>query len=164
MTRGEFATVDAIEAVYRLRFHRFVRVAEAICGDPELARDSVQEAFASAIRTRAAFRGDARLESWLWRCVLNAARKSRRATLDGLTGEEIDGGVSSDRPGSDQGGVRLCLAQLPVRQRQVLFLRHFADLDYASIGEVLGISAGTVGATLNHAHAALRQRLEEVPQ
>jgi RNA polymerase sigma factor (sigma-70 family) len=56
------------------------------------------------------------------------------------------------------------IARLPERQRTILFLRHFADLDYRAIGDVLGISPGTVGATLNAAHAALRRDLEEVPE
>ena len=60
--------------------------------------------------------------------------------------------------------LRTRIAALPERQRTVLFLRHFADLDYRAIGEVLGISPGTVGATLNAAHAALRRTLEEVPE
>jgi DNA-directed RNA polymerase specialized sigma24 family protein len=46
----------------------------------------------------------------------------------------------------------------------VLFLRYYADLDYRRIAEVLEIRPGTVGATLNQAHAALRRLLEEVPQ
>ena len=36
------------------------------------------------------------------------------------------------------------------------------DLDYAAIGDALGISTGTVASTLNAAHTALRTRLEEV--
>lgn len=154
-------TVEAIEVVYRWRFSRFVQVAEAICGDPELARDAVQEAFAGAIRTRSGFRGDARLDSWLWSCVLNAARKAHRGKLTGLTGTDEQFAVAQAHT-PDSSALRQTLARLPERQRQVLFLRHFADLDYASIAEVLGISVGTVGATLNQAHAALRRLLEEV--
>jgi DNA-directed RNA polymerase specialized sigma24 family protein len=46
----------------------------------------------------------------------------------------------------------------------VLFLRYFADLDYRAIASVLGVTPGTVGSTLNAAHAALRRQLEEVPR
>jgi DNA-directed RNA polymerase specialized sigma24 family protein len=46
----------------------------------------------------------------------------------------------------------------------VLFLRYYADLGYAAIADALGIQPGTVAATLNHAHAALRKLLEEVPR
>jgi RNA polymerase sigma-70 factor (ECF subfamily) len=163
VTKDPSVTVEAIEAVYRQRFHRFVQVAEAVCGDPELARDAVQEAFASAIRTRSGFRGEARLESWLWRCVLNAARKTHRGKLQGLTAGAISEQlVAANGHSVESSGLRQALARLPERQRQVLFLRHFADLDYASIAEALEISAGTVGATLNQAHAALRRLLEEV--
>jgi len=56
------------------------------------------------------------------------------------------------------------IVSLPERQRLALFLRYYADLDYRSIAEVLGVEIGTVGATLNKAHAALRQQLEEVPK
>jgi DNA-directed RNA polymerase specialized sigma24 family protein len=45
----------------------------------------------------------------------------------------------------------------------VAFLRYYADLDYEGIASVLGIAPGTVAATLNAAHAALRERLEGVP-
>ena len=44
----------------------------------------------------------------------------------------------------------------------MLFLRYYADLDYATIADTLGIAAGTVAATLNAAHQALRRQLEEV--
>ena len=44
----------------------------------------------------------------------------------------------------------------------MLFLRYYADLDYHSIADALGIAAGTVGAALNAAHAALLRQLQEV--
>ena len=56
----------------------------------------------------------------------------------------------------------MALARLPERQRTAVFLRYYADLDYAAIGEALGIRTGTVAATLNSAHTALRTQLEEV--
>jgi RNA polymerase sigma factor (sigma-70 family) len=59
--------------------------------------------------------------------------------------------------------IRSLLAKLPERQRLVLFLRYYADLDYASIATALEISSGTVGATLHSAHAAVREHIREVP-
>ena len=53
------------------------------------------------------------------------------------------------------------LALLPERQRLILFLHYYADLDYATIAEAIGISTGTVGATLHTARANMRRRLEE---
>jgi RNA polymerase sigma factor (sigma-70 family) len=51
------------------------------------------------------------------------------------------------------------LGGLPVRQRTVLFLRFYADLDYRTIADVLDIGVGTVGSTLNAALAALRREM-----
>jgi RNA polymerase sigma factor (sigma-70 family) len=58
--------------------------------------------------------------------------------------------------------LRVAVARLPERQRTTVFLRYYADLDYTAIGRALGISPGTVAATLSSAHAALRSQLEEV--
>jgi RNA polymerase sigma factor (sigma-70 family) len=59
-------------------------------------------------------------------------------------------------------GLRAWIAALPERQREALFLRYYADLDYRTVAEVLGVEVGTVSATLSAAHKALRKRLEEV--
>jgi RNA polymerase sigma factor (sigma-70 family) len=59
-------------------------------------------------------------------------------------------------------GIRAWIAVLPDRQREAIFLRYFADLDYGTIAEALGIEIGTVSATLGAAHRTLRKRLQEV--
>jgi len=120
----------------------------------------VQEAFASAVRRRSTFRRDGTLEAWLWSIIVNEAR-SRARRRDPMPGMRT--APSEDGRGSETDALRAALAALPERQRLAAFLRYYADLDYAGIAAVLGISPGTVGATLNAAHAALRQRLEEVP-
>ena len=52
------------------------------------------------------------------------------------------------------------IRHLPERQRLALFLRYYADMDYATVAEVLGVTSGTVGAALNAAHNTLKVRLE----
>lgn len=51
------------------------------------------------------------------------------------------------------------LQALPPKRRLIVFLRYFADLSYAEIGELCGVSEGTVGATLAQARAALEVQL-----
>jgi RNA polymerase sigma factor (sigma-70 family) len=65
---------------------------------------------------------------------------------------------------SEDGEIRAVIASLPERQRLVLFLRYYADLDYRAIAETLQIEVGTVGSTLNQAQATLRLRLAEAPR
>ena len=145
--------------MYRARFEHFVRVAAAVCGDVEAGRDAVQAAFVSAVRDRKSFRGDGPLEAWIWRIVVNEARRlARTARTDSLETTSPEH-MSNGRP-EDPFGVRALVAALPPRQREVLFLRYYADLEYRAIADVLEIEPGTVAATLNTAHQALRQRLE----
>ncbi|MGH3050447.1 MAG: sigma factor-like helix-turn-helix DNA-binding protein, partial [Gaiellaceae bacterium] len=47
------------------------------------------------------------------------------------------------------------------RERLALFLRYFADLDYAQIAAVLDVKSGTVGASLNSGRARLGRLLKE---
>jgi RNA polymerase sigma factor (sigma-70 family) len=146
-----------LEALYRRRFRVFLLTATGILRDEERALDAVQEGFAAAIRERRRFRGDGPLEAWVWRMVVNAALKQLRARSPLDVEPSLNGAAPSKHP-----ELRMRISALPERQRTVLFLRYFADLDYRTIGSVLGISPGTVGATLNAAHTALRRTLEEV--
>lgn len=156
------ASLDEIEAVYLRDRHAFVRVAAGIVDDPHEANDAVQDAFAQGVRARATFRGSGSLEAWLWRLVVNAAHSSRRQRRD-LPSESgpIEGSVAYDEPHRATDALRRAVATLPERQRLVLFLRYYADLDYAEIAGVLGLRKGTVSSTLSHAHRAIRAALTE---
>jgi RNA polymerase sigma-70 factor (ECF subfamily) len=151
------AALTEIEAVYRGEFHRFVRVATAVLRDEDAAVDAVHDAFATAIRSRTRYRGEGPLEAWIWRIVLNTARRARPERQE-PPGRQNGAAVSAP----DAGPVRDAIARLPERQRLTLFLRYYADLDYASIAAALDVRPGTVAATLNAAHAALRAQLQEV--
>jgi RNA polymerase sigma-70 factor, ECF subfamily len=151
------ASLDELEGLYRSRFDVFARVATSVTGDSDRAHDAVQEAFVTAVRKRRSFRGDGPLEAWVWRIVLNAARLDVRQSNPAV--EHKEAAHANGHPERDA-ELRVVLARLPERQRTAVFLRYYADLDYAAIGDVLGISTGTVASTLNAAHTALRTRLE----
>jgi len=162
---GSAASVEAIGTLYQQRYHAFLRVAEAIVGEPDLAHDVVQDAFARALRSRFDYRGEGTLDGWVWRTVVNAARNARRDRApEHLPLLDIGEAAESANGRPHEWHVRALVAALPERQRLVLFLRYYADLDYRRIAEALGIEPGTVGATLSHAHAAIRRALEEVPK
>ena len=161
---AEGTTLATLAGLYEDGYRRYLRVAEAIVGDAETAHDAVQDAFARAIRSRSGYRSRGSVEGWLWRTVVNTAKSARRDAPPTHVPLEV---VGDDLParGADgpHGELGSLVAVLPERQRLVLFLRYYADLDYQQIADTLEISPGTVGATLNQAHAALKRRLEDVP-
>lgn len=155
---GNSRTPRAIERLYRERFARFEQVARAITHDRELAREAVQDGFAGALRAAGQYDRRGPLEAWVWRCVVNRAKRAQRPPLE-LLGDPPQ--ASNDRGRGNGAGteLRARIATLPERQRLAVFLRYYADLDYASIAAVLGVELGTVSATLSQAHRNLRAEL-----
>lgn len=147
-----------IEHAYRCDLLRFVRIAQAIVGDRSTAEEVVHDAFASAIRARASFRGDGPVEAWLWKTVVNAARRAVRDA--GPRPVQSDADSFADPPSAGLAAISPLVAQLPERQRLAVFLRYYADLDYRGIAAVLDVTVGTVSASLAAAHATLRNALE----
>ena len=151
---------STIETAYRARAGEFLRVATAIAGSREGGRDAVQEALTRAFARRGTFHGSGTVEAWLWKAVVNSARNVRaRSPL--VAGDPQIDAAAHDVAAEQRDAVRAAVAALPERQRLALFLRYYADLDYAAIAAALGVRRGTVSATLNHAHEALRAALGE---
>jgi RNA polymerase sigma factor (sigma-70 family) len=162
---AEVASVESLSALYHDGYHRFVRVAEAITGSVDDAHDAVQEAFANALRQPERYEARGSLEGWMWRCVVNAARMSRRRSRRVVPLVDVREVADSIASRPEQSPRLLAqLVRLPERQRLVLFLRYFADLPYEAIADALQISPGTVAASLNAAHRNLRHWLEEVQE
>lgn len=158
---GARASIEELSALYHDGYHRFVRVAEAITHDSEEARDAVQEGFSNALHKLDHYKGRGSFEGWVWRCVLNAARMSRRKSARRASAYLGESAVTASETTQAEPKLLEQIARLPERQRLVLFLRYFADLPYDGIAETLKVSPGTVAAALHTAQRTLRRRLEE---
>ena len=152
--------LEEIERVYRERYPAFLRTASAIADGREAGRDAVHDAFVNAIRGREGFRGEGTVEAWLWRTVVRSALQRRRQ--EGGTGRAEVEAIWTDRFVDEHAEVRAGVAALPERQRLMLFLRYYGDLDYRRIAEATGVRIGTVGAELHAAHRSLGRHLKEV--
>ena len=152
------AELDEIEALYRASFLRYRNALATVTGSYDSARDAVQQAFAQAIADRAKFRRQGSLGAWVWKIALRQALALREdfatAALNGAFDPRLV------EPANDP-VLAAALRALPPRRRLVVFLHYFADLSYPEIAEVVGITEGTVAATLNKARAALREAMTE---
>jgi RNA polymerase sigma-70 factor (sigma-E family) len=136
-----------------------LRAVAAITGDMLRAEDQVAEAFARAWGSWRKVSRHPAPRAWVVRTALNAGaswwrRRARELPL-------VDHDVAA--PGSPGAGldaaVLTALRRLPVRQREVIVLRVFLDLDVETTARQLGIAPGTVRAHLARAVAALRREL-----
>jgi DNA-directed RNA polymerase specialized sigma24 family protein len=100
-----------IEAVYHRDLARFVRVARAIIGEEQRAYDAVQEAFTRAVERRRSFRRRGPIEAWLWRIVVNEARKQVGSAGGEAAAHDVPV-ASNGRPSADA-EVRAAIAALP---------------------------------------------------
>ncbi len=135
-----------------------LRAVFASVGDLQTAEDLVAEAFARAWAGWRTVSRHPAPQAWVVRTALNTRvswwrRRRREVTLSGPATEAPgDSGLDSavDRE------LMTVLLRLPERQRQVVALRLFLDLDTARTAETLGIAPGTVTAHLARAIATRR--------
>lgn len=140
-------------------------------GDMEAAQDLVAEAFARAWASWRKVSRHPAPRAWVVRTALNAGVSSwrkRRLELPLRAGDGPPG--TGDVPGADVLAdpigreLMAALLRLPVRQRQVIALRIFLDLDTAGTAKALGIAAGTVKAHLSRGLATLRDELSALQE
>jgi RNA polymerase sigma-70 factor (ECF subfamily) len=159
---GDAVVDTAFDQMFPELFRSAYRVAYRLLGSREDAADCAQEACARACADWPKLTRSGSPVPWVVRVSSNLAidrwRKARRAR----------GGRSAE-PVFDPGPERLdlyrALDALPRRQRDVMVLRHLADLPEATVAELLGCSVGTVKSNAARARSALRAVLtiEEDP-
>lgn len=136
-----------------------LRAVAASTGNLTLAEDQVAEAFARAWADWPQVSRHPAPAAWVVRTALNAGaswwRRRRKETP--LAGQDVTA-ITSLGTGLDT-SVLTALRRLPGRQREVLVLRVFLDLDIDTTARQLGIAPGTVRAHLSRATATLRHEL-----
>jgi len=143
------------EEIYQKHSADLMRLARMLVG-PANAHDVFTDAVLSAIGTAKWPRlEDHEKGGYLYRCVVNQARQwgrsqSRRTRREALFAAQQASELPESRPDGD---IWKCIAHLSNRQRAVVFLTYWSDLDGRSVAELLGISEGSVR---RHLHLARR--------
>jgi RNA polymerase sigma factor (sigma-70 family) len=123
--------------------------------DRDGAEDSVQEAFARLMHLAPPRRPD-NIGGWLYRTVHNLVvdehRRGRRIAAGSVVPTHERPGTE-DPDAAERIALRVAVDRLPPRQREVIFLRYRAGLEFAAIASIMGI--GESGARAN-AFRALR--------
>lgn len=145
---------------YRRAADGCLRAVYASCGDPALAEELTQDAFARAYASWPKVSRHPAPRAWVVRTALNTRvswwrRRRREVGWDEVLDRPQDG---PDGPQLDA-QVLAALRALPRRQREVVALRVFLDLDTETAARTLGVAPGTVTAHLCRATAALRTSL-----
>src|SRR5947207_4965984 len=140
---------DAFTELVRRHRDRLWAVALRTLGDREEAADAVQDAFVSALRSAATFRGDARVTTWLHRIVVNACldrarRRQARPTVP-LPPDDLAPAAPDELGASERAAeVSAALAQLPIEQAAALVLVDALGYPVDEAARILEAPSGTV--------------------
>ena len=187
--RPDRAIVDAVLAgdrdAYRLLVERegpaIVRACHRVLGDLHEAEDAAQEAFVTAYRSLATWRGVGPFGAWLSRIAVRiAVRKAgqrktvgwlsiesdRTDSADGSASASLDKASLAASTWTDPGAmtvraerassVRRAVAALPEPYREVVLLRFFGELSLDEIAREVDRPLGTVKTHLHRGLARLR--------
>jgi RNA polymerase sigma-70 factor (ECF subfamily) len=165
VARAQEGDRRALDDLLRRHHDRIHALARRLTGNDADAADATQEALISIVRGLPRFDQRAAFGTWAYRVATNACldelrRRGRRPRPDPDAFLHV-ASVASD-PGdvvSARLDVDAALATLPLEFRAAVVLRDLCALDYAEIGDVLGIPPGTVRSRIARGRAAIAQHL-----
>jgi RNA polymerase sigma-70 factor (ECF subfamily) len=138
----------------------------AMTGNRHDAEDVAQDTFIRAYRALATYSPerirDLKQRAWLHRITVNVVRNRVRGVKPRLV--ELNGSESDHSPGPEAKAMEQMqidelatrVADLPIRYREAVVLRHVRDLSYAEVAEALGQPVGTVKANVHRGLKLLR--------
>jgi len=170
--RRDFALVErcrkgdrqALEALIREYQKPVYNVAWRILGNPDDAADATQAAFLKAFENLDRYDPSYKFFSWIYRIAINESinlrKRNRELQLLDENQPAADAGPDSTAEAGDLAqGIQDGLMALTDDYRTVVVLRHFSDLSYREISEVLEIPEKTVKSRLYSARQLMKDRL-----
>jgi RNA polymerase sigma-70 factor (ECF subfamily) len=164
----ELAWRDLVEA-YSSRVFGLVR---AQCNSADLAEEITQSTFCTVVVKIGGYTEVGKFEQWLFRIAMNRLRDEMRRrkrqakpvedeALAALAGADHKPSGGTKGPGTHDSAetqaLRNALAQLSDADQQIIHLRHYGELSFKQIAEILDQPLGTV---LARQHRALKKLSE----
>jgi RNA polymerase sigma-70 factor, ECF subfamily len=177
---GEMRAFELLVLKYQRRVERLVA---RMLRDPGLVEDVAQETFIRAYKALGQFRGESAFYTWLYRIVLNTARKQiadlRRDPVQSMS--SLETGDDDETSGNERElslqitdaetpeallaskeiaqAVNEAMDALPVELRQAITLREIEGLSYDEIANLLDCPVGTVRSRIFRAREAISGRI-----
>jgi RNA polymerase sigma-70 factor (ECF subfamily) len=158
---GDRQALEALVAEYQKPVYN---AAYRILGNPDDAADVTQATFLKAFENLDGYDPQYKFFSWIYRIAINESiNQSKRIRKQ----EPLDEGEPGDDPGPDDAleagnlsrEIQVGLMALNQDYRTVIVLRHFSDLSYRQISEILQVPEKTVKSRLYSARQLMKDQL-----
>lgn len=165
--------VERLSILFERHHRKLYGFCLGLLGNPDAARDLVQEVFFRVLRYRQTFREDAEFAPWFYRLARNACidhlrkggrelaldpeQQQRRPDPAPLAPEQIE-------RREELGRLRSALARLPEDKRELLLLARSGSLSYQQIAALLGCSVGALKVRVHRALQMLREAYHCEPE
>jgi RNA polymerase sigma-70 factor (ECF subfamily) len=155
---------DTFESVVRKHSRAVFNIAFRIVNDYEDAMDIAQTTFLKAYEHIDSYDPSHAIFSWLYKIAVNESinlvkRRKRTVLLDSDLGLQIDGPETEYMHTETSRQLQRALMSLGTDYRTVIVLRHFQDLSYSQIADILGIPERTVKSRIFSGRRLLREAL-----
>ena len=141
-----------------------------LSGDPDEARDLVQETFVKSLKGFSSFLEGTNFRAWMFRILRNTFLTSRTGLERRNTQQEDEDGfaeicASQDTPEialirrADTDQVQAAIAQLAPAFQEVVLLADLEEMKYQEVAEALDIPIGTVMSRLARARRQIRDHI-----
>jgi RNA polymerase sigma-70 factor (sigma-E family) len=153
-----------LAALYERDYPRLVRFAFLLVGDGRDAEEVVQDAYVSVFKSWRRIEDQEKAGAYVMKSVVNGCRsRLRRRRLESLPLPLDGAGIGRHLPASSvltRHDVLALIATLPLRQREVVFLRYYLDRSEEQIARAMGVTRGAVKTHGSRAVGRLRLMLE----
>jgi RNA polymerase sigma-70 factor, ECF subfamily len=157
---------DAFSMLMKRHEDRIFGLALRIMGNRSDALDASQDAFISAFRQAATFRGDSAVGTWLYRIAANACKdllrkRTRWVAQDEQTLEALEpADARLESTVTSRLVVRDALAKLPDEYREAVVMHDIGGIPYEEIASLTGTQIGTVKSRISRGRRRLAELME----
>lgn len=149
---------DTLGGILQLGYPRLVSFFRGMGMTPETAQDLASETTEAAVKNLTKLRSPEAFEGWYWAIARNRFKTHLRRgrirvdeRVDPLPTDPADQTVEND----EHRLIREALEDLPIRDRQLLWLREVEELEYEDIARRLSLKAGAVRVATMRARTRL---------
>ena len=163
---------DALSELYSEFAHELYSYGLKVVNDEHLVKDCIQEVYIQLINKRKSLVVTSKLHVYLFKSLRNKiieelrSKKRKQDIINLLDGDDLlhennaeQKIIDSEKDRSIKSRIESLLAQLPSRQKEIIYLKYTEGLDYDDIAETLQIDKASARTLLYRAIKTIKEQL-----